>query len=67
MPCGRRGGEGLKPYRQCDREAAATRFGDCLKAKPDDSPAQVFLKRIDLLKSQPPGADRDGVWRMDSK
>lgn len=59
--------EGLKLYRQCDWEAAATRFGDCLKAKPDDSPAQVFLKRIDLLKSQPPGADWDGVWRMDSK
>lgn len=67
MPCGHRGGEGLKPYRQCDREAAATRFGDCLKAKPDDFPAQVFLKPIELLKSQPPGAGWDGVLRMDSK
>lgn len=59
--------EGLKLYRQCDWEAAAARFDDCLRAKPDDSPAQVFLKRIELLKSQPPGADWDGVWRLDSK
>ena len=59
--------EGLKRYRQCDWETAAARFEDCLRAKPDDSPAQVFLKRIELLKSKPPGADWDGVWRMDSK
>ena len=54
--------DGLALYRRCDWDKAAAKFNECLKAKPDDSPAKTFIARIERLKTEPPGKDWDGVW-----
>tara|TARA_R110002110_G_scaffold216406_6_gene430419 strand:+ start:334 stop:2061 length:1728 start_codon:yes stop_codon:yes gene_type:complete len=58
---------GLQHYREGDWNKATSMFDDCLKARPDDQPAQIFLKRIEQLKENPPGPDWNGVWHLDAK
>ena len=58
---------GLAAYRAQDWGKAKTAFSKCLETAPEDRPSQTFLARIDMLKTAPPGADWDGVWRMSTK
>lgn len=40
----------------------------CRKSEVDnDGPSQMYLERIEFLRSDPPGADWDGSWQMTSK
>jgi len=59
--------EGLAAYRRQDWDEAQAHFEACLCVLPNDGPSQVFLDRIDVLRSSPPGPDWDGVWHYDKK
>jgi adenylate cyclase len=58
---------GLEAYRTSDWETAAQQFHRCLDISPDDGPARLFQQRIATLRTSPPVADWDGVWRMTQK
>jgi len=60
-------GKGLSKYRLRDWDAAEEHFQRCLKVKPKDGPAAVYLERIAKLRKEPPPADWDGVWRITRK
>jgi adenylate cyclase len=57
----------LCAYRARDWDGAQRRFAACLKLKPADGPAALFLERIGALRAAPPAADWDGVWRFTHK
>ena len=59
--------DGLASYRRRDWDGAQAYFEACLRIAPDDGPARVFLDRISVLRSSPPGPDWDGVWHYDKK
>ena len=59
--------DGLASYRRRDWDGAQAYFEECLRTAPDDGPARVFLDRISVLRSSPPGPDWDGVWHYDKK
>jgi len=59
--------EGLAAYRRQDWQAAEASFGAALAAVPGDGPSAVMLKRIAVLRDQPPGPGWDGVWSMTEK
>ena len=58
--------EGLKLYRAMDWDGSAAAFRACLAQKPGDSPASVFLKRIEEFRMHRP-EQWSGVWKMASK
>jgi len=59
--------EGLLAYRTGDWDAAWAGFKKCLESRPDERATQVMLERIADLRSRPPEAAWDGVWKMTSK
>jgi adenylate cyclase len=59
--------EALEAYRGGAWEKARGDFEACLKAIPGDTPSEVFLGRIALLKANPPPAGWDGVWTLFEK
>jgi adenylate cyclase len=60
-------GRALRAYRQQDWAAALDLFGTALKQRSEDAPAQEMVRRCELYRAEPPGADWDGVHRMTSK
>jgi class 3 adenylate cyclase len=54
---------GLEAYRKQDWTSAREAF----ESLPDDPPSARFLKRIELLKRNPPASDWDGVWSYRTK
>ncbi len=61
---------GSKEYARlaCEAALAARQaFQDCQSRAPNDPVPGVFLKRIDYLEAEPPGADWDGVWTFQTK
>ena len=66
-PNAERFGQGLLAYRNQDWDEAATAFNACLSETPNDPPCEVYLSRIEQLRSSPPGPDWDGVWVFDTK
>jgi len=59
---------GLGAYREQDSDAAQGAFrGVFAYHALDDGPARVFLERISILRSSPPGADWDGIWHYQKK
>ena len=54
--------EGLRAYRDQDWDQAQARFETCVRIKPDDGPARVFVERVQILRKKPPGERWDGVW-----
>lgn len=59
--------QGLAAYRQRDWDTATIFFQRCLEEIPQDPPSQVYLKRIDSLRQQPPAPDWDGIWVLPGK
>lgn len=59
--------EGLAAYREQNWDEAQAHFEVCLRIMPDDGPSRVFLDRIGVLRSSPPGPEWDGVWHHDKK
>ena len=57
----------LAAYRGQQWDAAAAGFHQCLSIIPDDPPSKIFLARIARFGDQPPSADWDGVWSLESK
>lgn len=58
---------GLARYRQKDWDGAIAQFSKGLLILPEDIPSKIFIERCELLKSQDPGQDWDGVWVMTTK
>jgi adenylate cyclase len=59
--------EGLAAYREQRWQDARSAFTAALEAVPGDAPSMTFLKRIDELQKNPPGAGWDGSWRLENK
>jgi adenylate cyclase len=60
-------GRALESYRRRDWAAAIAEFEQILRMRPGDGPATELLRRCRMFQREPPGADWDGVNRMDSK
>jgi adenylate cyclase len=62
-------GEGLGKYYAQDWDGARALFARSveLEAHEKNNPSKVMMERIELMRTQPPGADWDGVWRMTGK
>ena len=59
--------EGLAAYRARAWDEDRRGFAAALDAVPGDGPSATFVKRIDSMLADPPGADWDGAWRLDQK
>jgi len=59
--------QGLKAYRQQNWEQAQQCFEKCLHISATDSPANLYLQRVQTLRESPPSQDWDGVWRLTKK
>ena len=55
----------LAAYRSQEWDRAEAALRDCLKLSPDDGPSRLFLERVKLLRTQPPGEQWNGVWRLE--
>lgn len=59
--------EGLAAYRGCRFDDARIAFNAALERCPGDGPSRTMLARIARFETNPPAADWDGAWRLDSK
>ena len=59
--------DGLEKYRARDFAAAAELFARVAAINPADKAAELYLGRCAQLQADPPPADWQGVWVMDSK
>jgi adenylate cyclase len=59
--------DGLDAYRARKWDAAIRLFGECLAINPNDKPSQLYVRRAEHLKANPPNDDWAGVCVMDSK
>jgi adenylate cyclase len=58
---------GLVKYRQQKWGDAKGEFGEVLALNDHDKAAKMYIERCDHFLANPPGADWDGVWVMESK
>ena len=58
---------GLMKYRQQKWDDAKAEFTEVLSLNENDKAAKMYLERCDHFIANPPGADWDGVWVMESK
>lgn len=59
--------EGLAAYRGCRFDDARMAFNAALERCPGDGPSRTMVARIARFETNPPAADWDGAWRLDSK
>ena len=59
--------EGLAAYRACRFDDARTAFNAALESAPGDGPSRTMLARMTQFEANPPAADWDGAWRLESK
>jgi adenylate cyclase len=59
--------EGLKRYRMAKFASAIESFHRCLKSRPGDPLATMYLERCTRLQENPPGPDWNGVFVMTKK
>ena len=59
--------EGLAAYRARKWDEARAAFARALEAAAGDGPSVTFIDRIDRLRQDPPTADWDGAWHLESK
>ncbi|HVZ81280.1 MAG TPA: CHASE2 domain-containing protein [bacterium] len=59
--------EGLALYREQKWDEAVKGFKKCLELDPKDGPAEIFIKRCEQLRQNPPGKGWDGVFVMKTK
>ena len=60
-------GRGREAYFKQDWETAQKHFGECFKIRPDDGPTNLYMKRIDEYRQDPPEANWDGVYTFKHK
>jgi class 3 adenylate cyclase len=58
---------GLAAYRASDWPEAEAGFVACLEHCPEDSPARIFRRRLELMRETGAPEPWDGVWRLDRK
>ncbi len=58
---------GLQKYRQQKWDDAKGEFNEVLALNDHDKAAKMYIERCDHFIANPPGADWDGVWVMESK
>ena len=58
---------GLMKYRKQEWQAAIAEFSEVLSLNDHDKSAQLYIERCKHFIANPPGANWDGVWVMDSK
>lgn len=59
--------KGLAAYKQRKWDEAIKLFEQALKVDPKDGPSDLYLKRAQEYKLNPPPADWDGVFTMTTK
>jgi class 3 adenylate cyclase len=59
--------DGLLAYRAGRFDEARAAFKAAIDAVPGDGPSAALLSRIEAFLQNPPAADWDGAWHMDSK
>ena len=59
--------EALAAYRARDWDRSDQCFAQCLTVKPTDGPANVFRRRLQLLRGKSLPVDWDGVWQLTEK
>lgn len=59
--------DALHKYRRRQFAPAKALFQEVVEINPDDKTAQMYVNRCDLLTANPPPADWQGVWVMDTK
>ena len=59
--------EGLAAYRACRFDDARAAFNAALESAPGDGPSRTMLARMTQFEANPPAADWDGAWRLESK
>ncbi len=59
--------DGLSHYRSGNWEKAVDSFSEVLGLNQNDRLSQMYIKRCQLLKENPPEGEWDGVWKMTSK
>jgi len=59
--------DGLDAYRARKWDAAIRLFGECLAINPNDKPSQLYVRRAEHFKANPPPDDWAGVCVMESK
>jgi adenylate cyclase len=57
----------LRAYRGRQWDEARAAFAACLAINPEDGPALLFTKRVEMVGSQTPTEQWDGVWTMTEK
>lgn len=59
--------EGRRLYKRQDWQKAKARFFDCLRLKPDDKSAALYIERIEEYSRHAPTEDWDGVYTFKHK
>jgi len=59
--------DGLLAYRAGRFDEARAAFKAAVDAVPGDGPSAALLSRVESLQKNPPAADWDGAWHIDSK
>jgi adenylate cyclase len=59
--------DGLDYYRKQQWDRAESAFTDAVSHSPADGLAKIYLKRVALMRQNPPGDAWDGVWVMKNK
>ena len=59
--------EGLAAYRARRWDEARKAFAAALEAAPGDGPSTAFIARLGEFAQNPPPADWDGAWHLESK
>lgn len=59
--------DGLSAYRARRWDAAIKLFDECLAINPHDEPSQIYIRRAERLRKDPPPEDWAGVWVMETK
>jgi len=58
---------GFYAYLQRRWDKAFKSFNEILAQYPEDGPSKLYIQRCQMLQSNPPDPDWDGVWRMYTK
>jgi adenylate cyclase len=59
--------EGLHLYRRQQWDEAVAKFERVLELRPDDTPSKTFVERCQRFRAEPPGADWNGVFALQTK
>jgi adenylate cyclase len=59
--------DGLASYRRKEWDRAESAFAKALQFNAEDNLSKTYLKRVTMMRENPPGADWNGTWVMTTK